>query len=99
MRHIKTLIGTLELMAMEDDDSGHKECAKNIMDAAGYLGKLLTALEDANGMCRSAMAIAERNGEANWPAFTDRLRESLLRQHAVMYSGQNANNAPAATND
>lgn len=51
--------------------------------------QLEKALEDANGMCRSAMAIAERNGDANWPAFTDRLRESLLRQHAVMYPGQN----------
>jgi predicted ATPase len=89
MQHIKTLIGTLELMAMEDDDSGHKECAKNIMDAAGYLGKLCAALEDANGMCRSTMMIVERGGEANWAAFEERLRESLLRQHAVMYPGQN----------
>lgn len=52
--------------------------------------KLEQALADANYMCRSAIMIAERNGEANWPAFTARLRKSLLRQHAVMYGDQDA---------
>ena len=99
MQHIKTLIGTLELMAMEDDDSFYKECAKIIMDAAGYLGKLSAALEDANGMCRSTMMIVERGGEANWAAFEERLRESLLRQHAVMYPGHNVPALAAATPD
>lgn len=51
--------------------------------------ELESALEDANRMCRSAMAIAKNDGKANWPAFTDRLRESLERQHMVMHPGQN----------
>lgn len=46
---------------------------------------LTEALESANQMCRSAMSIAERKGEANWEAFRDRLKESLELQHRVMY--------------
>ena len=46
---------------------------------------LRAALKDANDLCRSAYAIAERNGEANWPAFRKRLGDSLERQHRVMY--------------
>ena len=47
---------------------------------------LSAALEDANGLCRSAYQIAERNGAStNWTTFRARLAESLQRQHAVMY--------------
>lgn len=52
--------------------------------------QLERALADANGMCRSTMMIVERGGEANWAAFEERLRESLLCQHEVMHPGQNA---------
>ena len=48
--------------------------------------QLETALEDANGMCRSAMAVVKREGNAtNWEALNARMEESLQRQHAVMY--------------
>jgi len=56
---------------------------------AGELRRVKDALEDANSLCRSAMMIAERNGEANWETFTARLRESLERQHAVMHPRMN----------
>lgn len=43
------------------------------------------ALNDANGLCRSAYAIACRAGiQTNWPAFRDRMHESLVRQAQVM---------------
>lgn len=49
--------------------------------------RLQTALEDANGLCRSAMAIAKRRGlRTNWTAFEDQLEGSLIRQREVMYS-------------
>jgi len=47
---------------------------------------LKDALEDANGLCRSAMAIAKRRGiQTNWTAFEDQLKDSLERQHKAMY--------------
>ncbi len=43
------------------------------------------ALNDANGLCRSAYSIACRQGvQTNWPAFRDRMRESLERQALAM---------------
>lgn len=54
-------------------------------ETADELVRLKEALEDANGMCRSAMAIAERKGDTNWESFTARLRKSLELQHSVMY--------------
>jgi len=49
------------------------------------ISTLRQALDDANGICRSAYQIAERNGSADWPTFRARLAESLWRQHKVMY--------------
>ena len=49
------------------------------------IATLRQALDDANGICRSAYQIAERNGSADWPTFRARLAESLGRQHKVMY--------------
>jgi hypothetical protein len=47
--------------------------------------ELEEALHHANDMCRSAMAIANRDGDAtNWEGFRGRLAESLLRQHQVI---------------
>lgn len=68
----------------------------NREQAAKEIATLKATLEDANGLCRSAMMIAERGGEANWPTFTDRLRESLERQHAVMHPPENAGQHPTA---
>jgi hypothetical protein len=46
---------------------------------------LRDALEDANGLCRSAMAITKRRGkETNWEAFENQLKNSLIRQHEAM---------------
>jgi len=54
--------------------------------AIGEIRKLRDALADANGMCRSAYHIAERDGSGTaWDTFRARLMESLKRQHAVMY--------------
>ena len=48
---------------------------------------LKEAHELANGSLRSALAIAERNGEkTNWPSFRETLRMSLEASHAAMAS-------------
>jgi len=48
--------------------------------------RMRQAPEHANGLCRSAFQIAERDGkETNWIAFRACLRESLEIQHAVMF--------------
>lgn len=65
-------------------------CAMKEPDCSDVLAaevrKLRTALRDANDLCRSAYQVAVREGrETNWPAFRDRLSESLDRQHRVMY--------------
>ena len=93
MKHIDELIETLEMVSqmLADHEDAEPEDGRLEMRAAGQLRRLKTALEDANGICRSAMAIAERGGrETNWDAFTGQLRESLQRQHAVMYPPENA---------
>ncbi len=75
-----------ELSALSHSDEGDKDSAKLDMDTAYAIRALVTALTDANDQCRSAMAIAQRSGEAtNWPAFAYRMSDSLKRQHAVMY--------------
>ena len=79
------LADALELSALSRSDEGDKESAKLDMGTAHALRALVTALTDANDQCRSAMAIAQRSGEAtNWPAFAYRMGDSLKRQHAVM---------------
>lgn len=101
MQHIDKLINELNQQAqcVTESDTTDSGLGELIYDAAKELGRLKTALEDANGLCRSAMMIAERNGEANWPTFMDRLRESLERQHAVMYPPENdPSEQPADTN-
>ncbi len=46
---------------------------------------LTTALLDANDMCRSAYAVAERDGtETGWQAWRTSLKASLERQHIVL---------------
>ena len=91
MKHIEELVEELEMVSqmLADHEDAEPADGRLEMKAAGMIRRLKTALEDANGLCRSAMMIAERNGEANWPTFTDRLRESLERQHAVMYPREN----------
>lgn len=60
--------------------------AKNTSILVHQIQRLVRALNDANEVCRSAMAIAERDGnETNWTAFRCRCRSSLALQHAVMY--------------
>ena len=57
--------------------------------------RMRQALAHANGLCRSAFQIAERDGtKTNWIAFRACLRESLEIQHAVMFlppAGDNIN--------
>jgi hypothetical protein len=53
--------------------------------------ELEKALEDANGMVRSAGAVVARKGVAtNWDALLARMEESLQRQHAVLHPEQTA---------
>jgi hypothetical protein len=60
--------------------------ADTVLGLLAKVQALSAALEDANGLCRSAYQIAERNGKStNWEPFRARLTESLQRQHAVMY--------------
>jgi hypothetical protein len=47
---------------------------------------LRAALMEANGLLRTAHAVAKRDGkETNWPAFRDRLTEHLHRVHRICY--------------
>ncbi len=72
-------------------DEGDRDGARDHMKFAGAIRSLVTALSDANGICRSAMAITERIGrETNWSAFRDQLRASLSRQHVVMYPAESS---------
>jgi hypothetical protein len=49
--------------------------------------EITTALKNANEMCRSAFQIAQREGkDTNWEAFKNRLHESLIIQHNVLYN-------------
>jgi hypothetical protein len=59
--------------------------AEVVRDLLLKVQALSDALEDANGLCRSAYQIAERNGSADWMTFRARLVESLQQQHAAMY--------------
>jgi hypothetical protein len=92
MKHIEELIEELDKLSqmLAGPENAKPEDGRLEMRAADMIRQLKTALEDANGLCRSAMMIAERNGEANWPTFTARLGESLIRQHAVMYGNEEA---------
>lgn len=60
-----------------------------IKHEAAILSELHTvviSLKDANDMCRSALSVAGREGkEVNWDGFRKQLRESLKRQHAVLW--------------
>ena len=59
---------------------------KHAQRRESYIATLENAIAHANGLCRTAFQIAERNGEkTDWPGFRDSLHESLVRQHAVMY--------------
>lgn len=88
MEHIDNLVRELKEQAhyVTESDTTESGIGDLLREAATQIATLSTALEDANGMCRSAMAIAERGGEANWPAFRERLHRSLKRQHAAMFT-------------
>ena len=46
----------------------------------------VAALKDANSICRSAYAIAQRKGcNTNWDSFVGSVQASLERQHKVMF--------------
>ncbi len=48
--------------------------------------ELMSALKEANEMCRSAYSIAERQGkETNWDAFSAKLSKQLDVQHKIIY--------------
>lgn len=52
--------------------------------------RLTRALEEANGMCRSAFQIAERDGaETNWNDFREGLRVVLANQQAILHPEAN----------
>ena len=47
------------------------------------------ALESANKICRSAFAIADRDGKTtNWQGFRARCKDSLAIQHAALFPEQ-----------
>lgn len=53
------------------------------------LDRYRKALESANEICRSAFAIADREGKTtNWEAFRSRTKDSLALQHSVLFPGQ-----------
>lgn len=56
---------------------------KAVMDEIDLLRE---ALKSANAMCRSAMSIAERDGnDTHWWAFRKRMEASLELQHRIMF--------------
>ena len=80
------LADRLEMSALQHADNGEAQYGKPLMDAAFAIRRLATALEDANGLCRSAYQVCERDGaDTCWNNFRMNLSESLKRQHAVMY--------------
>lgn len=80
------LANQLEMSALQHTDNGEAQYGKPLMDAAFAIRRLANALDDANGLCRSAYQVAERDGQdACWNNFRMNLLESLKRQHAVMY--------------
>lgn len=59
---------------------------KTETDLAGENRRLREALDSANSLCRSAMAITKRRGDkTNWNAFQTQLDLSLKIQREVMY--------------
>lgn len=74
-----------ELLKTHADDTN--ENARLLIENA----QLREALNDANQFCRSALSIAERQGnQTNWSVFQASLRESLARQHAVLFPKKKA---------
>jgi len=54
--------------------------------AIAEIRRLKAALEEANGHCRAAKQIADREGErTNWSGFGKALEKSLLNQHKALY--------------
>jgi hypothetical protein len=48
--------------------------------------EVMNVIREANDICRSAMSIAERQGdETNWDAFSARLSKVLDKQHKIIY--------------
>jgi DNA repair exonuclease SbcCD ATPase subunit len=69
------------------------------MQAEATAEALRAALEDANGLCRSAYQVAQRAGLATgWQAFREQLEASLKRQHKALAApphGKDAGEEPA----
>lgn len=52
--------------------------------------KFLAAFLEANDLCKSALAIAVREGkETNWMAFRSKLRSALRKQYKLLYKNKN----------
>jgi len=67
-------------------DFEHVVNPDSVLALIAEIERLREVLEDANSLCRSAMAIAKRQGlQTNWTAFEDQLQGSLSRQHEAMY--------------
>ena len=80
------ILEELKMMADMFDDNEDQEMSVIFVRCIGEIRKLREALKDANDMCRSAWQIAERRGrQTGWDGYILRLRESLVRQHAVMH--------------
>ena len=87
----------LEMSALQHADNGDADYGKPIMAASIAIKKLVAALDDANGLCRSAYQIADRmGGQTNWPAFKEQLNQSLKRQHEIMYPPNDPSSATGA---
>lgn len=66
--------------------NSHEPTPRRLWDEDDMHDFAAQCLKEANELCRSALAIAEREGrETNWLSFRARLEESLKRQHAIMH--------------
>lgn len=79
-----------ERIAQMFRDTGEEDGEQDEMAIVHTIRDLVIALNDANELCRSAMEITRRRGQAtNWDAFRDRLEASLERQHRIRFPEPN----------
>ena len=78
----------------------HEPTPRKLWDEDDMRDFAAACLIGANELCRSALAIASRDGaNTNWPAFRAQLEESLKRQHAIIYREQNGADQPTPGED
>jgi hypothetical protein len=75
-------------------EAANKKVSSQGWELLGYsckVNRLTRYLREANEVCRSASAIAKRDGEnTNWGSFKDLLSKVLKKQHNLLYPNKEA---------